>query len=144
MRHYLARDERFDRYIDLSKAALSAGSLVGWMSTHITAQVWTTIIAVVGIFPAIEPYFPYKARIKQLRLIEIELSVLALNAEREWVSISRGDLTEDEILEIRMKLRHKVHEATSKNFDESLPVINKLEKIANQDTSNYIATYFPD
>lgn len=103
---------------------------------------WAVIIAASQVLTAIRAYLPYKARLRALAGLCVDLESLALVAETDWFKVSRGALEAADIHALTMALKTKALRATSKSFHgASLPERARLLQSADVATRNYMAVF---
>ena len=137
------RTEHINRVIDGFTAITSSAAIGAWVVWKDLSWIWGFLIAASQVLHAIKEYLPYKKRLRALSSLSPDLNALSLVAENDWFKVSRGLLEELEIHDLYMKLKKKKQEAVHKNFPgTSLPLAKKLLACADQDTENYLRTYY--
>jgi hypothetical protein len=137
------RTEKINRVIDGFTAITSSAAIGAWVVWKDLSWIWGLLIAFSQVLHAIKEYMPYKKRLRALSSLSHDLHALSIIAETDWFKVSQGLLEEDEIHRLHMKLKKKKHETVYKSFPStSLPISNKILARADQDTQNYLQTYY--
>ncbi|MGR4864605.1 hypothetical protein [Caulobacter sp. LARHSG274] len=139
---YHAADEAADRWLNILSAVASSTSIGAWAVWRDHAIVWAVIIAASQVLTAIRAYLPYKARLRALATLGVDLEALALVAETDWFKVSRGALEAADVHALTMALKTKAPRATSRSFNgASLPERTKLLQSAEAATRHYMAAF---
>ena len=90
-----------------------------------------------------ERYLPYKARLKALAGLSIDLNALSLLAEDQWFKVSNGaGLYDDDVHNLRMALKRKKLSAVQKAFPVAgLPENVGFTQRAEIETVRYFQSY---
>ena len=113
---YHAKTEKFDRRLNVFSALTLSGAIGGWAIWQQLHWLWAVAIAGSQVLSAAKPYLPYRTRLKALSGLGTNLEALALTAESDWFKVSEGLLTAEEVHELTIILKRKLHSATKKNF----------------------------
>lgn len=139
---YHAEVEGTDRWLNIFSAFASNGSIAGWIIWKEIAFIWGGVIAASQALNAIKTYLPFRKRMAALAALGPELEALALVAETDWLKVSQGQLTEEEIHTLTMALKTKALRATTKSFSgSSLPERKALLDVAERDASAYMSSF---
>lgn len=139
---YQAADEATDRRLNIFAAIASSTSIGGWVIWKDYATVWAGIIATSQILTAIRPHLPYRARLKSLAVLCVDLEALSLVAETDWFKVSRGAISEAEIHALTMALKTKAQRAMTKAFGgTALPEKSRLLHAADGVARDYMAVF---
>jgi len=101
----LEKAESIDRSMKMTLAIASSSSIGAWVIWNHLSWVWAGIIAFSQVISAVNPYLPYKSRIKSYTSLLHELEELMIQAEFKWHAISEGELTPTEINKARFEIR---------------------------------------
>jgi hypothetical protein len=138
----LARTETIDRCIKGGLAIAASTSIAGWAVFKEYAFIWACVVATSQVIQAVKEYLPYKNRLKSLAPLSQELNALGLAAEDQWFQVSDGQLTEQQIHDLRIVLKRKKLAALKKAFPiAGLPVDKKLTKRADTEIEQYLGVY---
>lgn len=142
---YQLRSESIERFISIVLAIASSSSIAGWVIWQQYAFVWACLIMVSQVVSAVYRYLPFKARIKPLSVVGIELSVIANEAEKDWFDVSTGKLTASEINKKRFNLRTKSSAVMKSAFGGMvIPEDKKLMRQAEEKMFTYFKSHYPE
>jgi len=134
------------RRIRISSAALTALVTGAWMNWNEFTPVRLTCAIIILVLQAISAgaeLLPYDRRKQEIREIMNLLGSVYDKMEADWLKISDGQFTKEEIqnktYEYAAK-RRDIHQHFFK--DDALPEKKKLEKKANKETSAYFRMMF--
>lgn len=139
----LERSERINRVLKIVLAIASSSSIGAWVIWNHLSWIWAAIIAISHVIAAINPYLPYKSRIKAYTTLLIELEELMIQAELKWHSISEGRLTAEEINEIRFETRLSKQKFLNKHIPTTIPFDEKLHRKAESIARDYFTNFYP-
>ena len=105
--YHLHRNVEIERWINIVLAVISTGSLAGLFLTEKYRIVLTVILALAQIFTAAKPYLPYEKRVKELEKGIPPLRLVYMEIEENWLDISKGNLTDEEINNLYYRLIKK-------------------------------------
>jgi hypothetical protein len=139
----LAKTERIDRGIKAFLALAASSSIGGWVIFQQYAILWASIVATSQVLQAVREYLPYKARLKALAGLSVDLNALSLLAEDQWFKVSNGTgLYDDDVHNLRMALKRKKLSAVQKAFPVAgLPENVGFSKRAEIETLRYFQSY---
>jgi hypothetical protein len=86
----LAKTERIDRGTKAFLALAASSSIGGWVIFQQYAILWASVVAASQVLQAVKEYLPYKARLKALASLSVDLNALSLVAEDQWFKVSNG------------------------------------------------------
>lgn len=133
------RLDSIERGINIFSAIASSAAIGGWLIWREYPFIWTAVIAASQILTAVKPFLPYGKRLKALGNLSPEMESLALTAETDWIKVSRGMLTEEQIFELATNLKVKSQNATHNHFKGLLLPENKsLLALADDKASTYL------
>jgi len=89
--------DKWDGRINIFMALTSSSSIGAWVLWQKLAWLWAFFIATSQVVTVIKPYLPFKKRLTYLKKLNDELERLSLDVEKDWYTISNGELTEREI-----------------------------------------------
>ena len=90
-------------------------------------------------------YLPFPQRINELLKLTTALTPIYNNMEKEWFTVSNGELTDKEINQLLYDFIEKWRREDAKYFqDESLPVIKGVKLKADQEKNEYFRNRFGD
>ena len=135
---YQESSEDTERWINITLAIASSGSIAAWAVVKEHAMVWAVFIAATQVLSVIYKFLPFKSRIKPLATASVEMSVLADEAEKSWFNVSNGMLTATEVNDLRFSLRKKNSKIMSAFSTVSLPDDQKLSGKAKTKTETYL------
>lgn len=139
---YLLKTEKIDTQINSYLAVASSASIATWAIWQTYQLLWAGIIVVSQFITAIKPYLPYTNRIKSLSKIIKEMELLVIKYEKDWFYVSEGHKTEEEINELRFKLKEEKSKIHRKYFTKSiLPSNEKYLEEAEDLTLSYFNNY---
>lgn len=134
------------RLLRISSAALTALATGAWMNWNELSPVRVTCAIIILLLQAISAgaeLLPYDRRKQEIRELLNLLGPIYDEMEADWVKISDGQFTKEEI-------QNKTYEYTGRwrdihqHFfkDDTLPENEKLEKKASEETSAYFKMMF--
>ena len=119
---YFLGTERIDRGLNMFFAITSSSSIGGWLIWDKYKIIWAFIIGLSQVFNAIKGFLPYKKRLSKISGYARDLSKLLLFGEEKWFNVSSGNLIEEEIHNLYIKIKKDKLEITNKYFrDSTLP-----------------------
>jgi len=138
----LERAEGIDRTLKIILAIASSSSIGAWVIWNHLSWIWAGIIALSQVVSAINPYLPYKNRIKAYSSLLHELEELMIQAEFKWHAIAEGKLTATEINEARFGIRAAKQRFLKKNIDTTIPTNGKLHDKAEELATVYLENFY--
>jgi hypothetical protein len=139
LRAYHQREEFINRCLTIAIALTSSSSVLGWIIWNSYPLLWTTIIAISQLISVISNYLPYKKRIDFTSKLSYSLEDLFLSMERNWLHVSKGYLTNNEINNLLSDIKEKIALLEKAYLgDNTLPRKNKL----NSKVTNAVVLYF--
>ena len=94
---HIALSDRCDTKINMFMAISSSSSIAAWVIWQKLSCVWAFIIACSQVITATKAYFPFKKRLATLYPLKNELERLCLEVEKDWYTVSKGEMTERDI-----------------------------------------------
>lgn len=140
----LEKSESIDRALKIALAVASSSSIGAWVIWNHLSWVWAGIIAFSQVVSAVNPFLPYKSRIKAYSSLLYELEELMIQAEFKWHAIAEGKLTATEINKARFEVRSTKQKSLKKHIQTTIPTNNKLHAKAEETASQYLANFYPD
>lgn len=141
---YQLDSERIERNCNMFLAVTSSASIGAWAILKDYAMIWGAVIAASQVLSVVYKFFPFKARIKPLGITSIAMFSLADEAEEGWYDVAEGELTDKQVHEKRMAIRHKKTAIMRAAFPAStLPVNDELLRLAGEKMEQYFNNYFP-
>jgi hypothetical protein len=140
---YKGRTERINNAIQMFSAIASSASIGGWAIWNQIGYVWAGIIAASQVVTAIKTYLPYNRRVRSINETYNQLSLLFLKAEHDWFQVASGDITESQIHDMRFDLKRERQTIMNKALSsQSLPLRQKVKRIADRQTETYFANFY--
>ena len=139
----LERAESIDRALKIALAIASSSSIGAWVVWNHLSWVWAGIIAFSQVVSAVNPYLPYKNRIKAYSSLLHELEELMIQAEFKWHAIAEGKLTATEINKARFDIRATKQRSLKKYINTTIPTDSKLHEKAESSATAYLENFYP-
>lgn len=139
----LEKSEGIDRALKIALAIASSSSIGAWVIWNHLSWVWAGIIAFSQVVSALNPFLPYKNRIKAYSSLLHELEELMIQAEFKWHAIAEGQLTATEINKARFEVRSTKQKSLKKHIQTTIPTNTKLHAKAEEAASQYLANFYP-
>jgi hypothetical protein len=139
----LEKAEKIDRFIKIILAIASSSSIGAWVIWKDYSQIWASIIALSQVISAVNPFLPYKNRIKEYTSLLHEFDELMIQAEFKWHAISEGKLTATEIHKARFEIRTAKQKSLKKHIPTTIPTDNKLQSQAEASAAEYLQNFYP-
>jgi hypothetical protein len=139
----LERAESIDRAQKIVLAISSSSSIGAWVIWNELSWLWAGIIAFSQVVSAINPYMPYKNRIKAYVALLNELEELMIRAEFKWHAIAEGKLTAAEINKVRFDIRATKQRSLNKYVNITIPTNDQLHAKAEASATAYLANFYP-
>ncbi|TBE30862.1 hypothetical protein ELH05_25005 [Rhizobium ruizarguesonis] len=134
--------DHIERCLSILSAVSASGAIAGWALWQHIAFVWAIIIALSQVYGAVKNHLPFGARLKALHGLYPELESLALEAERGWFEVSRGTLSEDEIINLASSLKQRKITVTQKHLKDVLaPEKAKMVFLADVQAKAYLDSF---
>ncbi|EHJ9990638.1 hypothetical protein WMY97_23510 [Vibrio diabolicus] len=138
----LEQSEWYDRLVKILLAIASSSSIGAWALWNDYSWIWAGIIAVSQVVGAINPFLPYKNRLKAYSSLINELEELMVRSEFRWHAISQGEMTPTEINKARFEIRSLKQKALKKHIQTTIPTDSKLHDKAEELANQYFATFY--
>ncbi len=138
----LEKAEGIDRVLKITLAIASSSSIGAWVIWNQFSWVWAGIIAFSQVVSAVNPYLPYRSRIKAYSSLLHELEELMVQAEFKWHSIAEGELTASEINKARFNIRASKIKALKKHIQTTIPSDGKLHEKAEESATQYLNNFY--
>ena len=133
----------FDRYFKMIVAVFTASSVASWGIWNSYTTIWAVIVALGQLAVVINEFLPYKNRIIQIQGLKAILNRLFDQAENQWLDVSKGSLTEDQINDLTTEFRQKWNQAEEKFIkDDYLSEPKWLTKRAQKRMLRYFEFYY--
>lgn len=139
----LEEAEAIDRTLKIILAIASSTSIGAWAIWHELSWIWAVVIALSQVISAINPFLPYKTRIKAYSSLLHELEELMIQAESKWHSIAEGLLTAKEINKARFDIRSAKQKSLRKHISTTIPTNPKLQAKAENSAYSYLTNFYP-
>jgi len=139
----LEKAERIERVLKIILAITSSSSIGAWVIWNHLSWLWAAIIAFSQVVTAINPYLPFKNRIKAYSSLLHELEELMIQAEFKWHSIAEGKLTATEINKARFEIRSTKQKSLKKYISTTIPSDSKLHAKAEECANDYLSNFYP-
>lgn len=145
--HYIeahfAKSIQINRIIKIIMAVASCSSIAAWTIWKQLAFLWGVIIAVSQVVGVVNEYLPYQKRIEEISNLKSEWSLVFLSMEKDWLKVSKGDMTEEEINDLLFQYEKEWNEADDKYFQEdALPFKQKCYDYAEDKMMLYFKRYY--
>lgn len=138
---HLSHAEKIDRSINIFMAITTSSTISAWVIWNKHAYIWSIIIAFSQVINAVKQYLPYKKRHAELLSLSCKLTDVCINAEKVWLDILSGDITDDQIKKALFDVKKKKTILTQ-NLASTLPKNNRLYEKAESEVKQYFdATY---
>ena len=136
--------DQIDRTLKIILAVAASTSIGAWVIWKNYAWVWASVIAFSQVITAINPFLPYKERIKDYGSLLHELEEILIQAEFKWHSIAEGELTEPEINQARFEIRSQKLKSLKKHITgTTIPRDEKARRRAEDSAREYFETFYP-
>lgn len=139
----LEKAESIDRALKIALAIASSSSIGAWVIWTHLSWVWASIIAFSQVISAINPYLPYRSRIKAYTSLLHELEELMIQAEFKWHAIAEGELTATDINKSRFEIRAAKQRSLKKHIQTTIPANTKLQEKAERSANEYLSNFYP-
>lgn len=139
----LEKSETIDRALKIALAVASSSSIGAWVIWNHLSWVWAGIIAFSQVVSAVNPFLPYKSRIKAYSSLLHELEELMIQAEFKWHAIAEGKLTATEINKARFEVRATKQKSLKKHIPTTIPTDSKLHTRAEEAAIEYLTNFYP-
>lgn len=129
---------QINRAIKIIMAITSCSSIAAWTIWKQLSYLWGIIIALSQVVGVINEYMPYQKRIEDISNLKSEWSAIFLSMEKDWLKVSNGSITENEINDILFEYEKEWNEVDDKYFkDDSLPRKQKCIDYAEEKMGLY-------
>ncbi|MBB3061770.1 hypothetical protein [Microbulbifer rhizosphaerae] len=139
----LEKAESVDRALKIVLAIASSSSIGAWVIWNHLSWVWAGIIAFSQVVSAVNPYLPYKSRIKAYSSLLHELEELMIQAEFKWHAIAEGKLTATEINKARFEIRSAKQKSLKKHIQTTISTNNSMHAKAEASATEYLSNFYP-
>lgn len=137
--------DNIERCLNIFAAIASSTAIAGWALWQHASFMWACIIALSQVYSAAKPHLPFGLRLRSLHNLAPDIEALTLSAERDWFRVSRGELTEDEIIDRATVIKEKKVQATQKHLKGVvLPEQDKLTKLADTKATAYMENFMEE
>ena len=134
----------WERGISIFLAVASSGSIAGWLMWEEAFILWALIIGISQVIVVIKEFLPFKTRVASLPALTYELEQLANSAEKDWVRVAGGELTEKEINELWHEIKSKKTDHVHKALEGgTLPTQKNILAAAEESTEVYFNHFYP-
>lgn len=134
--------EKRERQLKMVLAIASSSSIGAWAIWKDLSYIWTGIIALSQVISAINPFLPYKNRIKEYSSLVRELEEIMIKSEFRWHAIAEGELTSKEINNARFEIQAAKQRALNKHITTTIPANEKLQNKAEETATAYLKTFY--
>lgn len=143
LHNYAEHSEWWDKSTNIFLAVTSSSSIAVWAVWQQYQLVWAVIIAMSQVITAIKPFLPYKQRLKAVSELNNSIQEISLKYEKEWFSVAEGELTEKQIHDLDISLRHESYVAEKKYLKNTvLPKKEKLLKMAEEEADLFFSNNY--
>ena len=140
---YHENSVKIDRRMNMFLAIVACGSIAGWAVWNQLAIIWACFVALSQVLNAIKPYLPYSKRVEGLLKYNNDIGLLYAKMEYDWLYVSNGKLTEDEINDLLLKYISEIIAFPGKYLvDDYLTKNEKCREKADDLTNNYFIKNF--
>ena len=134
---------KWNRRINVFSAVVSSTSIAAWAIWQQFSLLWSIIIAISQVLNAIKVYLTYNIRLKLIASFMEDLKYLYNKMEYNWLKVSNGELTEEEINELLYTFKNEYTGIENKNMKEEILLDNEnFKKEADQKTDFYFENNF--
>jgi hypothetical protein len=146
---YLSRKmeslDRIERALNMTSAIASSAAIAGWAIWQHAAFVWACVIAASQLYQAVRPFLPFGSQLRALHNLYPEIEGLAMFAERNWIRVAQGQLTEEEMIDCATQIKEKKIAATQKHLKGILvPERKKFVHLANGQAVSYMENFLEE
>ncbi len=142
---HFSRCVKLERLIKIILSLCSSASVASWAIWSKIGFVWAIIIAASQVIGVINEFLPNKKRISEIAELKSRLTPIYYEVEKDWLLVSGGDLSEEEINDKYYKYMKKWTETYDKFFaDDSLPKNAGCIKYAEEEKNKYIELIFKE
>ena len=138
----LESSEKIDRTLKIILAIAASSSIGAWAIWQNYSWIWASIIALSQVISAVNPFLPYKSRIKAYASLLNELEELMIQAEFKWHAIAGGELTAAEINKARFEIRAAKQKSLKKHIQTTIPTNDKYHSQAEESATNYFSSFY--
>ncbi|MDP1771090.1 MAG: hypothetical protein Q8L15_02305 [Methylobacter sp.] len=142
----LAQSEKIEQAIKITLAIASSASIGAWaiFKNEEYKWIWPSIIAISQIITAINPYLPFKGRVKAYSNILNEFEEIMIFAELNWHNVANGKLTEEEINKLQFDIKSKKQKILKKYMPSStIPKNTEYFTKAESSAIQYFQNFYP-
>lgn len=140
---WFARSVCCSKAVNMITAILSCSSIVAWLITNDHIALWSILVIVLQIVSVINDYLPYHKRINEISSLKTRLVTIYEKMEHDWHKVSTGDITNDEINDLRTQMLRDWDNVESMFlYNDALPKRKKLLKLADEEKNRYFKNAF--
>lgn len=140
---YSAEADSREKVINVLLAITSSTSIAAWAVWQKYPFVWAGAIALSQVITAAKSYIPYTDRIKATAALADTMNEIADECEKNWFSVSEGQLTTEEIHELCCAIKGKISSAEKRQLKGLvLPFKQRLLRYAECDADRYLTAHF--
>ncbi len=142
LEEYLSQSYRYDSWINIIMAIASSSSIAAWVIWNELKFLWSLIIATSQVINAVKVYLPFNKRTKYINLLYSQLTELFYEYDYNWLKVSGGEITEEEINDMIFEMRKKKQKIHDEHLlNNNLPQKKKLKEIADTRLKQYFEIY---
>ncbi|NLB36196.1 MAG: hypothetical protein GX824_02680 [Clostridiales bacterium] len=142
---HFSRCVNIERFIKILLSLCSSASVASWAIWKEIGFVWAIIIAASQVISVINEFLPYKKRISEIAELKSRLTPIYFEAEKDWLPISSGELSEEEVNERYYKYMKAWTDTYYKFFvDDSLPKKTSCVNYAEREKNKYFELIFKE
>jgi hypothetical protein len=142
---HFSRCVKIERFIKITLSLCSSASVASWAIWNEIGFLWAIIIAASQVIGVIDELLPYKKRISEIAELKSRLTPIYYEVEKDWLPVSNGELSEDEVNDRYYKYMKKWTDTYDKFFvDDSLPKNAACVSYAEQEKNKYFELIFKE
>ncbi|MBU0996628.1 MAG: hypothetical protein KKE16_01120 [Firmicutes bacterium] len=139
----MKRYSRITRWMNIFAAFVASSSVAAWTIWSQLSLLWTILIVAAEALHIIRSYLPFDTRIKVIKELSHELSILDLNFERNWKDVSIEKKSDDEVNSMIFDFRIERERIMFKYIQEDvLPDVNRLINKATKHIEKELNYYY--
>jgi hypothetical protein len=139
----LEGSETIDRTLKIVLAVAASSSIGAWVIWRELSWLWASIIALSQVIAAVNPFLPYRDRIKSYSSLLHELEEVMIQAEFKWHAIADGELTSAEINRARFEVRSQKQKALKRHIQTTIPFKRATHEAAEASAREYLQSFYP-
>ncbi len=122
---------------------MSSTSIAAWAIWQQLSFLWSIIIAISQVLNAVKVFLPYNKRLKVIASFMEDLKFLYNKMEYNWLKVSGGELTEEEINDLLYTFKNEYTSIENKNLKEEILLDNEnFKREADKKTDIYFQNNF--